>query len=438
MKRTRGVRFRRWSLCLINLCALSILICIALACVSEQLLDLQASAQSEKSLRYASKRGLDPCGLIIKQVEPGIKVIHCMYCETSDILEPVETSTGKKCVVLRQNKCKVESLTHGVIWNGAELTSLDAPSRTHLNSHQVWFVRATEVHAPPYRKRPIGDVRWLASMNYASHYGSNTDFPVDAIPGLKTWPIANKDLFRHKTHSILYMSSNCQTQSERDDFLRRASNFLDIDSVGSCMHNKDFPWRLKHFEEDSEGKSMRLSWQNYGPGMRAILEIYRFRLVIINTLCVDYWADGDKIYQSLEARTIPIYLGMPNSHDWDPGIAAGVHPAMIHIQDFAGLQELAEFLHDLGADTEEALVRRRRYFEYQGKPPTLYPRHAEHLRNKTGGMDWMQYVCEQTHHGNSTRRVEPQQPCGGSWWKYLESIGKNLSLWGCSSSDPCI
>lgn len=48
--------------------------------------------------------------------------------------------------------------------------------------------------------------------------------------------------------------------------------------------------------------------------------------------------------------TIPIYLGAPNGHEYDPGLAAGVHPAMIHASDFASLAQLVRHVQQLLAD----------------------------------------------------------------------------------------
>lgn len=367
----------------------------------------------------------------------GNKVVFCSTCYTDSARVPVSTPTGEICAVVSDTTWCNEMSLDGVVWNGAEVSAETMPTRTSTNLHQIWLAHSSETHAPPHWPRLIGDSNWMLQMNYAAHYGSNTDFPVDRIPGLTTWPTVKRELIESKTQWILYMSSNCATESQRDDFVRRASQYIDISSVGSCFHNTEFPQRLKHLEQDSEGNSLRLTWQDYGPGLRALLATYRFRIVIISTLCHDYWADGEKIYQTLEAGVIPVYLGMPNSHDWDPGVAAGVHPAMIHIQDFDGLQELADHLHALGADTEEARRRRKRYFEYQGKAPVTFPRHADTLREKTGGMHWIEYACAKSHHGDPQRSVRPQDPCSGSWWQLLNVLGKNLTRWGCTDSDPC-
>ena len=380
----------------------------------------------------------------VREVEPGVKVVRCeKSCPEHEMVGVVETPTGQRCTFLSGTECSADGRTDGVVWEAVNQHYLGAPNherheRSAANMHEIWFADASEVHSPPYNPRPIGDAQWLTPMNYARHYGLIADYPY-VRPKQLSWPAIEPSLFRQKTQWIVYLSSNCNVQSQRDDFMLRASHFLDIDSLGGCVRNKDTPVRIKAFEEDSEGNNLRQTWQDYTAGTNAILVPYRFRLLIISTICDDYFVE--KISQTLEAGAIPIYLGMPNSHDWDPGLAAGVHPAMIHVQDFDGLAELAEFVLALGADTEEARARRLRYFEYQGRPPVVFPRHGKDPKwwqfNKSGGMDWTTYVCLRTHDGDPHRHIKPQPMCRGPWWQYFQSLGKNLSRWGCSATHPC-
>jgi len=363
----------------------------------------------------------------------GVKIIDCANCAEKE--GEIKIGGGKRCFLSKS--CSDERLMDSTIWDGRNLIgSFPFARRDAANKHQIWFTRATETHALPYAHRAIGDAAWMAPMNYARHFGVNTDFPgFSQLPRKKSWPKLKRSLLDKKTEGIVYMASNCQVQSERDDFVLRASYFMDVASVGSCVHNTDIPVRIKHLEEDADGNSLRQQWKNYGPAAHEILSIYRFRLLIISTICIDYWAE--KVEQTLRAGAIPIYLGLPNSHDWDPGIVAGVHPAMIHVQDFDSLAELADFVNKLGADTESARVRRHRYHEYQGKEPVMFPRHGEHLLNLTGGASWEEFVCQRTHDGDPNRSIGEQLPCSGTWWNYLKTIGKNLTLWGCTITSPC-
>jgi hypothetical protein len=398
------------------------------------------------ALRRLAQERPEPHCSVVHPLEQGVKVVRFMGSSEEERLamRVFQSETGQRCAFLSDTECSTSGQIDGVVWNGVHPS---APAhwpeggdrRTPANRHQIWFAWSHEVHAPPHWPRLIGDGQWMASMNYGYHFGTNADFPVAALSAFhfdQPQPGSGEALFNGKTQSILYLSSNCKTQSERDDFMRRASLYMDIDSLGQCEHNKDIPLRLKTLEEDSEGRNVRQRWGNYGPGNRAILKNYRFRLLVISTLCDDYFAE--KVKQTLQAGVIPIYLGMPNSHDWDPGIAAGVHPAMIHVQDFDGLLELAKFVRALGADTNDARERRLRYFEYLRKPPSVFPRHREQWMEKSDNItSWDEFVCRRVHDGDPGRKIDAQRRCRGPWWQYFDSIGKNLSRWGCNAQQPC-
>lgn len=424
------------------LCAASFTLVAACLLLRTQMLLWYSLDRVEASNEGGSSKDGNPEGLNcskLEQLREHAKVVYCQACGTVPNVMSIDAPNGLHCAVVTGLSCNREALVDAIIWDGNTEEVQDQHSsqlvRTPANEHQVWFAQASEVHAPPQRRRLIGSEVWMRSINYARHYGTNADFPVEPISPTKTWPSVASELLESKTHWVLYMSSNCDVQSERDDFVQRLSMYLDVSSVGSCVHNVDPPERIKHLELDDQGHSLRQSWKDYGPGASALLAPYRFRLLIISALCDDYFAE--KVDQTLEAGAIPIYLGMGNSHDWDPGIAAGVHPAMIHVQDFDGLVELARFVHELGADTEEGRKRRRRYMEYQNQSPIMFPRHGKQWLDKTLKLDWSSFVCYFTHEGNAKRSIEPQLPCNGAWWEYLESLGKNLSLWGCTEAWPC-
>ena len=355
----------------------------------------------------------------------------------------VQTPAGQRCVFLEENSWRRDAScsnrVDGMMW-GLEAAPNPLPRRVSQNARQVWFAISTEVHNS-YWKRPIGDSGVMSLMNYGMHILPNSDFPTVVVKPPQHWgslagAFAEEKLWEGKSKGVVYLSSNCRTESERDDFVRRAQHFLDIDSLGECAHNRDWPPRLRTLEYNSDGENLRAIWNNsYQTSSSAIISAYRFRLVLISSICEDYYAE--KIEQTLAEGTIPIYLGMPNSHDWDPGIAAGVHPAMIHVQDFDSLAELAAFITSLGADTEEARRRRLRYFEFARNPPTTYPRHAAALMNRTERLDWATWVCRRTHEGDPLRKAEVQHKCRGSWFHYFAELGKDLRKWGCANSSSC-
>ena len=68
-------------------------------------------------------------------------------------------------------------------------------------------------------------------------------------------------LLQKKTNHILFLSSNCDTADGRDSFVQRFMEFVDVDSIGSCLHNKDYPSDIRGFELNPvTGQSYRDSW----------------------------------------------------------------------------------------------------------------------------------------------------------------------------------
>ena len=223
----------------------------------------------------------------------------------------------------------------------------------------------------------------------------------------------------------MYMSSNCKTDSHRDDFVNIFSQYLDVDSVGKCLRNKDFPLRLQHLQANDD------LWKVRFGGTSNLLELYKFRLLIISTIFDDYFVE--KLCQTLSAGAIPIYLGMPNGHLWDPGIVAGVHPAMIHVSDFESMADLADYIHYLSLDTDEARSARYKYFEFVNHIPEKdkpwYPQHIADFSAKTGNDSWESFVCLKTWIGDVDHVAHVQAPPRGDWRTFFKSMGKNLSLW---------
>jgi hypothetical protein len=129
------------------------------------------------------------------------------------------------------------------------------------------------------------------------------------------------ELMAHKRMGghIMYLATNCDCPSDRDSFVKALQSYLDVDSFGGCLHNKNTPPHIRALEIDPKtGRSTRESWGNYAPAQRALLRQYRFRIVIPNTLCTDYVTE--KFFECLKYGVIPIYLGSPGTaRDWDPG-----------------------------------------------------------------------------------------------------------------------
>ena len=50
--------------------------------------------------------------------------------------------------------------------------------------------------------------------------------------------------------SVMYVQSSCEAPSDRDTYVAKLMEFIDIDSYGQCLHNKEMP---PHIAEPVEG-----------------------------------------------------------------------------------------------------------------------------------------------------------------------------------------
>ena len=253
---------------------------------------------------------------------------------------------------------------------------------------------------------------------------------------------------------VVYMASNCGAASGRDSFMRTLNKFVDIDSVGKCARTKDFPGPLRGLEFDAAtGRSKRDHWdgKGYESAASALLQRYKFRLVIANSLCEDYTTE--KLFDCFRHGVVPIYLGSPGTYrQWDPGLAAGVHPAAIHAPDFDSMEGLARHILALAHDDKKY----HRYFEFLDAPSTLpYPVHAArllaqghvdrgHNASVTSGtlQSWEQFACgrlearDDTQNRGLVKVAQVPAGCHGHWLEWFTSLGKNMTLWANAQPPP--
>jgi hypothetical protein len=71
--------------------------------------------------------------------------------------------------------------------------------------------------------------------------------PLSVVPGQayfpSKWrepvPLAVKNQMRSKINSTVYVQSNCWTESGREVFVEELMKYLQVDSYGQCLHNRD-------------------------------------------------------------------------------------------------------------------------------------------------------------------------------------------------------
>eukprot|EP00741_Cyanophora_paradoxa_P024470 tig00022075_g23627.t1 len=125
---------------------------------------------------------------------------------------------------------------------------------------------------------------------------------------------------------LAYFISNCGASNQRLKIVNDlAANGVTTHSFGGCQRNQEIPAdiRAKNRGRITE-KVMTLSR-------------YKFYFAAENTNVLDYITE--KVYEGLTAGTVPIYMGSPNIRDYMPD-----HKAVILVDDFPSVKELAEYL----------------------------------------------------------------------------------------------
>jgi len=164
-------------------------------------------------------------------------------------------------------------------------------------------------------------------ITFACSWGSYSNGSIDEF---RFTPLAPEK----KIQAIGFMSSNCNGGGAiyRTCYTKDLMNHIQVDALGTCMHNKDLDEEDKPHPLFSDlGDSLRIK--------RKVLSKYMFSLAFENNNMTDYVTE--KVYTSLLSGSVPIYMGAPNIDDWVP------KGSVIKTSDFKNPKDLANHLHYL-------------------------------------------------------------------------------------------
>ncbi len=158
-------------------------------------------------------------------------------------------------------------------------------------------------------------------------------------------------------------------KSGRNEWIKQLMDVIPVHSFGRCYNNKQ--------------KEARGCTQDHYEGKICTIRQYKFYLAFENSIDESYVTE--KYYQgncnklllfissALYAGTVPVYLGAPNIHEFDPLYEplpnGDPNPdwkprSLIRVSDFKNAQELASFLKELSEDE----ARYNTYLEWKTKP----------------------------------------------------------------------
>lgn len=141
-------------------------------------------------------------------------------------------------------------------------------------------------------------------------------------------PLSKKNSRRQNLAPLVYVQSDCDPPSDRDSYVRELMKYIEVDSYGECLHNRDLPPPLKN-------PSAMDDRHFYG-----ILAQYKFILSFENAVCDDYITE--KFWRPLKLGVVPVYYGSPSIAKWLPS-----NKSAVLVNTFASPQDLAEYIKDL-------------------------------------------------------------------------------------------
>ncbi|KAM9976697.1 hypothetical protein ACTFIR_010541 [Dictyostelium discoideum] len=145
----------------------------------------------------------------------------------------------------------------------------------------------------------------------------------------------NNSLLAHQTSfpMIDWFCSNCETQSNRIEYVKELMKYMVIDSYGNCLKNMPTPDYLGRRSDDPFNRK------------RLFITKYKFTIVFENSLCKDYVSE--KVLDALSAGSVPIFMAHPSTIKYLP------YQSYIYVGDFDSAEELANHLKYLGENDIE-------------------------------------------------------------------------------------
>jgi len=143
---------------------------------------------------------------------------------------------------------------------------------------------------------------------------------------------------KNKTKNVAWFVSNCGARNGRLDYARELAKYIDVDIYGSCG-TKKCPRSSAKACFDMLDKD------------------YKFYLAFENSNCKDYITEKFFV-NGLGHDVIPIVMGA-RPEDY---VRSAPLNSFIHVDDFEGPKQLAEYLHKLSSNDEMY----NQYFQWKG------------------------------------------------------------------------
>ena len=230
--------------------------------------------------------------------------------------------------------------TRGFLFYGTDVDPFDLPL-PRLKHHE-WALIHEE---SPLNNYLLVHHAMIRLFNHTSTFRRESDYPLstqaihhaDYLISRKpvTTTEKNEEKRKRSLAPVVYVQSHCDVPSDRDSYVKELMKYIDVDSYGTCLHNKDLPEKLQNPAETFEHKDFL-----------ELMSVYKFNIAFENAYCNDYMTE--KIMRPLHIGVVPIYKGSPVVQDWMPN-----NHSVILADNFESPKELAEFIRYLDENDEE-------------------------------------------------------------------------------------
>ncbi|XP_023029106.2 alpha-(1,3)-fucosyltransferase 10 isoform X1 [Leptinotarsa decemlineata] len=194
-------------------------------------------------------------------------------------------------------------------------------------------------------------------FNITSTFSRYSDFPITlqylanlmSITDNKYYiPVEIKNTYLKTQAPVLYIQSDCDTPLGRDYLVKKLAKYVEIDSYGKCLKNKEFPKEYviyminctKYFCNFFFRLKTVFPLDLYNNEYLEFISKYKFIIAFENAICDDYVTE--KFWRPIIVGSIPIYLGAPNIEDWLPN-----EQSAILVKNFKNMKAVANFINIL-------------------------------------------------------------------------------------------
>jgi len=134
------------------------------------------------------------------------------------------------------------------VFYGSNIKTGDFP--LPRNEHQIWAL----LHEESPRNTPfVSNKEFLRHFHFTSTFSRYSNLPLTTMYLPSGEALTSKDYYvtfdgkskygYRPSTSVVFLQSDCDTMSGREDYVKELMKHLPIDSYGSCLRNRDLPER---------------------------------------------------------------------------------------------------------------------------------------------------------------------------------------------------